>query len=149
MAPGLTVAMMSASLQITPFAALSRPICGIRGNTVIITLPGSPKAALENISAVLPILPHALELARGTTSSRAAHDSLLNSNISAGPGSSPAALAPAGTANYSSIRVPSHTILGTFPRSTQPVAGGGTHPRSVSPIPQLGQNPRSITSPGN
>ncbi|KAI8052291.1 molybdenum cofactor biosynthesis protein [Syncephalis plumigaleata] len=148
-APGLTVAMVSASLQLTPFAALSRPICGMRGNTVIITLPGSPKAALENLSAVLPILPHALELARGTTSSRAAHDALANPNMPAGPGSSPGALAPAaGGANYCSIRVPSHTILGTLPRSAQ-AGGAGAHPRSVSPIPQLGQNPRPITSPAN
>ncbi|RKP27622.1 MoaB/Mog domain-containing protein [Syncephalis pseudoplumigaleata] len=109
-APGITIAMITASLQVTPFAALSRPICGIRGNTVIITLPGSPKAALENLSAVLPTLPHALELARGATTSRAAHDALANPAMPAGPGSSPAALAPAATAAYGSIRLPPRAL---------------------------------------
>lgn len=63
-APGLVVAMLSASLAITPHAMLSRPVAGIRRHTLIITLPGSPKGASENLQTLLPALPHALELLR-------------------------------------------------------------------------------------
>ena len=51
----------------TPLAALSRGICGIRGKSLILNLPGSPKAAVESLQAVLDILPHALELLSGNT----------------------------------------------------------------------------------
>lgn len=54
--------MLSSSIAITPFAALSRPITGIRNKTIIVTLPGSPKACQENINAILNVLPHALDL---------------------------------------------------------------------------------------
>lgn len=57
--------MLSASLQITKFAALARPVAGIRGSSLVITLPGSPKAAAENLEALAPVLSHALELAAG------------------------------------------------------------------------------------
>ncbi|KAJ1654718.1 hypothetical protein IWQ61_005400 [Dispira simplex] len=63
--PGFTTAMLNASLAITPMATLSRPVSGIRGRSLIITLPGKPKAAVENLNAVLPSLPHALDLLRG------------------------------------------------------------------------------------
>ncbi|KAJ3388557.1 hypothetical protein HDU84_009655 [Entophlyctis sp. JEL0112] len=66
-ATGLDIAMLTASLAITPMAALSRPVCGVRKNSVIVTLPGSPKGAVENLSAILKMLPHAVELARGDT----------------------------------------------------------------------------------
>ena len=61
-APGLVVAMLSASLTITPYAMLSRPVAGMRGETLIITLPGSPKGATENLQTLLPALPHGLAL---------------------------------------------------------------------------------------
>ncbi len=51
----------------TPFAALSRGVCGIRGKTLMLNLPGSPTAAVESLQAVMQILPHALELLRGNT----------------------------------------------------------------------------------
>ncbi len=62
MAPGMSEAMRMASMSITPHAMLSRAVCGIRGNTLIINLPGSPRAALENLEVILPVLPHAVAL---------------------------------------------------------------------------------------
>jgi molybdenum cofactor synthesis domain-containing protein len=61
-APGLAEAMRFESLKVTPHAMLSRALAGIRGNVLIINLPGSPKAALENLRVILPVLPHAVEL---------------------------------------------------------------------------------------
>lgn len=62
--PGLDEAMRSASLQITPHAMLSRAVSGIRKQTLIINLPGSPKGATENLQVVLPALEHAVHLLR-------------------------------------------------------------------------------------
>lgn len=61
-APGLAEAMRMESLKITPHAMLSRAVCGIRKKTLIINLPGSPKAAVENLHTVLPVIQHAVEL---------------------------------------------------------------------------------------
>lgn len=66
-APGLAEAMRAASLQITPHAMLSRAVAGIRGRTLIINLPGSPKAVRENLEQILPALPHAVELLQQDT----------------------------------------------------------------------------------
>ncbi len=63
-APGLAEAMRAASLRITPHAMLTRAVAGIRGRTLIVNLPGSPKAALENLETIAPALPHGLELLR-------------------------------------------------------------------------------------
>lgn len=63
-APGLPEAMRAASLQITPHAMLSRLVAGIRGRTLIINLPGSPKGAVENLQVLLPVLEHAIKLLR-------------------------------------------------------------------------------------
>ena len=63
--PGIPEAMRYASLQITPRAMLSRAQAGIRGKTLIVNLPGSPKAARENLEAVLPALAHGLEMLSG------------------------------------------------------------------------------------
>lgn len=71
--PGLVVAMLSASLAITPYAMLSRPVAGIRGQSLIVTLPGSPKAVRENLSTLLPALPHALALLREVTGENERH----------------------------------------------------------------------------
>ena len=61
-APGLAEAMRSDSLRVTPHAMLSRAVAGIRGCTLIVNLPGSPKGAVENLGTILPVLPHAVEL---------------------------------------------------------------------------------------
>jgi molybdenum cofactor synthesis domain-containing protein len=63
--PGLDEAMRAASLQVTPHAMLSRAVSGIRNQTLIITLPGSPKGATENLLVILPALEHAVSLLRG------------------------------------------------------------------------------------
>ncbi len=66
--PGLAEAMRSESLKKTPHAMLSRAVCGIRKETLIINLPGSPRAVQECLEVVLPAIPHALELLRGDVS---------------------------------------------------------------------------------
>ena len=66
-APGIAEAMRLASLKVTPRAMLSRGVSVIRGQTLIINLPGSPKAARENLEAVLPSLQHGLEILTGRT----------------------------------------------------------------------------------
>jgi len=66
--PGMAEAMRAASLAKTPHAMLSRALVGVRGATLIVNLPGSPKGALENLAVLLPALPHALEKIQGDTS---------------------------------------------------------------------------------
>ena len=65
MTPGIPEAMRAESLKITNRAILARQQAGIRGGTLIVNLPGSPKAARENLAAVLPALDHGLEMLRG------------------------------------------------------------------------------------
>ncbi len=65
MAPGIPEAMRYASMRVTSRAMLSRAQAGIRGRTLIVNLPGSPKAARENLEAVLPALSHGLEMLSG------------------------------------------------------------------------------------
>jgi molybdopterin adenylyltransferase len=62
--PGLPEAMRAAGMRKTPFAMISRMVAGMRGRTLIINLPGSPKAVRENLEAVLEVLPHALATLR-------------------------------------------------------------------------------------
>jgi molybdopterin adenylyltransferase len=63
--PGLVQAMIADSLKKTPHAMLTRMAAGIRGNTLIVNLPGSPSAATENLQVIIATLPHAIELLRG------------------------------------------------------------------------------------
>jgi molybdenum cofactor biosynthesis protein B len=65
--PGLGELMRRAGETMTPMAALSRSIAGVRGSTLIINVPGSIKGAIESLDAVVPLLPHALQLLRGDT----------------------------------------------------------------------------------
>ncbi|MGD8458267.1 MAG: MogA/MoaB family molybdenum cofactor biosynthesis protein [Anaerolineales bacterium] len=73
MAPGLAEAMRTKSLEITQHAMLSRAVVGIRGRTLIINLPGSPKAAVENLEVVLPVIPHAVQLLKDDPEAEAGH----------------------------------------------------------------------------
>ena len=63
-APGLAEAMRAESMKVTPHGMLSRAVAGIRGRTLIVNLPGSPKAVGETLNVILPALPHAIELLR-------------------------------------------------------------------------------------
>jgi gephyrin len=60
--------MLAASLAVTPFAVMSRPVAGVRNNSLILTLPGSPKGAKENLQSVIKLLPHACQQAAGMDS---------------------------------------------------------------------------------
>ncbi len=66
--PGFSEAMRAESLKKTPHAMISRAICGIRGSSLIVNLPGSPKSVKENLSVILPALPHALSKLKGDPS---------------------------------------------------------------------------------
>lgn len=70
-APGIVHGMLAASFQVTPFAMMSRPVAGVRNRTIIVTLPGSPKGAKENLQAILKLLPHACLQAAGEDSRQA------------------------------------------------------------------------------
>jgi molybdenum cofactor synthesis domain-containing protein len=63
--PGLAEAMRAAGLRSTPMAALSRSVAGVRGGTLIVNLPGSPRGARESLEAILETLPHAIEMLGG------------------------------------------------------------------------------------
>ena len=64
---GVAEKMRSDGLKKTPFAALSRGVCGARGSTLILNLPGSPAGAVESLQSVAGLLPHALDLLSGNT----------------------------------------------------------------------------------
>jgi molybdopterin adenylyltransferase len=72
-APGLAEAMRAASLRVTPHAMLSRAVAGVRGQTLIVNLPGSPKSVRENLEVILPALPHGLRLLKGVEGENRRH----------------------------------------------------------------------------
>jgi molybdenum cofactor synthesis domain-containing protein len=73
-APGLAEAMRQSGLAVTPYAMLSRAVAGIRKQTLIVNLPGSPKAALENLQVILPVLAHATQLLAEDPQAEADHN---------------------------------------------------------------------------
>ena len=64
---GVAERMRSEGMKKTPFAVLSRGVCGVRGTALILNLPGSPKGAVESLEAVAELLPHAIDLLSGKT----------------------------------------------------------------------------------
>ena len=64
-APGVAEAIRAESLKVTPMAMISRGVCGVRSGTLIVNLPGSPKAVKESFAVIAPVLPHALDLLAG------------------------------------------------------------------------------------
>ena len=75
-APGIAEAVRAESLKITRHAMLSRAVAGIRGQTLIINMPGNPKAVRENLDILLPILPHALQLITEAPDTESQHRSI-------------------------------------------------------------------------
>ena len=75
LAPGIPEAMRRAGKAKTPHAILSRAVAGIRRGTLIVNLPGSPKAVREHLEVILPVLPHAVELLREAATGEAGHRS--------------------------------------------------------------------------
>jgi len=65
--PGIAETMRSEGLKKTPYAMISRAVAGVRGETLIINLPGSPKAVKENLTVILPVLSHTIEKIKGST----------------------------------------------------------------------------------
>ncbi|MBM3813842.1 MAG: MogA/MoaB family molybdenum cofactor biosynthesis protein [Acidimicrobiia bacterium] len=65
--PGLAERMRAEGMKITPLAALSRSVAGVRGKTLIVNLPGSPKGAVESLDAILDLIPHIVRLLNGET----------------------------------------------------------------------------------
>jgi len=65
--PGFGEVMRARGRESTPLAALSRSLAGTRGSVLIVNLPGSPKAAVESLDAIVELVPHVLELLRGRT----------------------------------------------------------------------------------
>jgi molybdenum cofactor synthesis domain-containing protein len=70
-APGIAEAIRAESLKLTPMAMISRGVCGVRAGTLIINLPGSPKAVKESFAVIAPVLPHAIDLLEGRTAHKA------------------------------------------------------------------------------
>jgi molybdopterin adenylyltransferase len=70
-APGIAEAIRAESLKATPTAMISRGVCGVRAETLIINLPGSPKAVQESFAVIAPVLSHAIDLLEGRTAHNA------------------------------------------------------------------------------
>lgn len=73
LAPGIAEAMRASSLKVTPHAMLSRAVAGIKGRTLIVNFPGSPKASLENLAVIAPVIPHAIELLQESPGAEKGH----------------------------------------------------------------------------
>ncbi|KAI9809177.1 MAG: hypothetical protein M1825_002468 [Sarcosagium campestre] len=138
-ATGIVHAMLSASSSITPFAYMSRPVAGVRNKSVIITLPGSPKGAQENLQSILKLLPHACQQAYGADS-RALHaGGLKELERNAGVGTTP----PSGQQDKGHHQGHSHCHHG----HATPVAHTTHESQKISNDPQQGPTRRHRSSP--
>ncbi|KAJ5159810.1 MoeA C-terminal domain IV [Penicillium canariense] len=127
-APGLIHGMIAASLKVTPFAMMSRPVAGVRDKSLIITLPGSPKGAMENLDAVVKLLPHACLQAAGASSRSMHAGGVKKLEAEAGISSAP---------EQREQGIPkAHTTAADRPQSNDPSAGPNQRYRS-SPYPML------------
>ncbi|KAJ5098234.1 hypothetical protein N7532_005235 [Penicillium argentinense] len=141
-APGLVHGMIAASLKVTPFAMMARPVAGVRDKSLIITLPGSPKGAIENLEAVVKLLPHACLQSAGANS-RNMHAAGVQSleaeaGISSGANSAPLSHRPSHCSHHHGpghVAPKAHTSSNR-PQSNDPAAGPGRRYRS-SPYPML------------
>ncbi|KAI9724042.1 MAG: hypothetical protein M1812_000760 [Candelaria pacifica] len=152
-APGVVHGMLAASLSITPFALMSRPVAGVRNKSIIITLPGSPKGAKENLQSVIKLLPHACIQAAGANSRSLHAGGVKKLEEEAGFGRGAVSAAEAAEAakdhphhhhshahghGHGGHAVPvSHVNPESHPLSNDPEAGPTRRNRS-SPYPMLG-----------
>ena len=157
-APGLVHGMLAASLSVTPFAMMARPVAGVRNGTLIVTLPGSPKGAKENLQAIIRMLPHACLQAAGANS-RSLHQGgvkKLEKEAGVKATGAGAALSPAQGHSHSHTHMHDHSHghgsghghggpgghgHGALTRHTQP----GENPKSNDP--SLGPSRRYRESP--
>ncbi|KAK5103864.1 hypothetical protein LTS08_003286 [Lithohypha guttulata] len=145
-APGLVHGMLSASLQVTPFAAMSRPVAGVRNRTIIVTLPGSPKGAKENLQSIIKLLPHACSQAAGENS-RQAHaggTEKLEKDAGVGVGAQATVVSNAHTHSHDhnhdhgGHKVPkAHTTPSERPPQSNDPRLGASHRARQSPYPML------------
>ncbi|KAF2071227.1 hypothetical protein CYY_007461 [Polysphondylium violaceum] len=130
---GIEIAMLKTSLDVTPHAMLSRPVAGIKSNTLIVTLPGSVKAVRENLAAILPAVPHAIGLINSapkasTTSEHRSKDYSSNSNSTVTSISSDGCRGHHGHSHSHN-----HSHQEEKPHS----CGDGVHRKRVSPYPMI------------
>ncbi|KAJ5298424.1 uncharacterized protein N7443_006544 [Penicillium atrosanguineum] len=139
-APGLVHGMIAASLKVTPFAMMSRPVAGVRDKTLIITLPGSPKGAVENLEAIVKLLPHACLQSAGANSRNmhAAGVKSLEAEAGFSSGSSVTQTQHNHHHHHHHGHGHGHVVVKahTTPRSNDPAAGPGRRYRA-SPYPML------------
>jgi molybdopterin biosynthesis enzyme MoaB len=88
--PGLAETMRAAGRETTPMAALSRSVVGVRGGSLVVNLPGSPKGAMESLEAILPALDHALEMLEGPFDHNARIPASARGDPAGGPNAIPA-----------------------------------------------------------
>ncbi|KIW81871.1 hypothetical protein Z517_04897 [Fonsecaea pedrosoi CBS 271.37] len=160
-APGIVHGMLSASFQITPFAMMSRPVAGVRNKSIIITLPGSPKGAKENLQAVLKLLPHACSQAAGQDSRTAHVGGVKKLEKEAGVGPSTSGGATAGGHDHDHSHQHDHRHSHDHDHSHGGGGGGGhgghripkahtspsERPQLQSNDPRLGATARHRSSP--